>query len=44
VHLDKITADEARSFGTEALPVSRCSVADATATSCGDLQLPEQQG
>jgi penicillin-binding protein 1A len=44
VHLNKITADQARSFGTEALPVDRCSVADATATACGNLQLPEQQG
>ena len=44
VHLEKITADEARSFGTEPLPVDRCSVADATATNCGGLQLPEQQG
>jgi penicillin-binding protein 1A len=44
VHLEKITADQARSFGTEALPVDRCSVADATATACGNLALPEQQG
>ena len=43
-HLNKITATESRSFGTELLPVDRCSVADATATACGQLQLPEQQG
>src|SRR5690606_18505397 len=44
VHLEKITADEARTYGNEPLPVDRCSVADATATTCGSLQLPEQQG
>jgi penicillin-binding protein 1A len=44
VHLNRITPAEARTLGQAPIPASTCSVSDANATNCGNLQLPEQQG
>ncbi len=44
VHLDKLTLQQARAFGSAPLPQSLCKVDDAASTNCGNLQLPEEQG